>query len=67
MQRTLRVVTLTLVALAMGMSFAHVLEWPAKLNYDASFYVRVQTSLYALWGPASRQLAKPFSTPQALG
>lgn len=51
MQRILKIVTLTLVALTLGTSFAHVLEWPAKLAYDASFYVRLQTSLYTHWGP----------------
>lgn len=43
--------TLTLVALALGTSFAHVLEWPAKLRYDAAQYSKLQTSLYVKWGP----------------
>jgi hypothetical protein len=47
------VVTLTLVALVLGTSFAHVLEWPAKLQYDGPLYVRLQTSLYTRWGPPS--------------
>jgi len=51
MSRTVHVVALALVALLLGTSFAHVLEWPAKLAYDAPLYVRLQTSLYAQWGP----------------
>jgi len=47
----LHVIASTLVALVMGTSFAHVLEWPAKLLYDAELYGRIQTSLYAHWGP----------------
>jgi hypothetical protein len=51
MDRWFRIVALTLCALAMGMSFAHVLEWPAKRGYDAALYVRLQNSLYLWWGP----------------
>jgi hypothetical protein len=47
------IVALTLIALVLGTSFAHVLEWPAKLRYDGPQYVRLQTSLYARWGPPS--------------
>lgn len=47
------VVTLILVALVLGTSFAHVLEWPAKLGYEGTLYVRLQTSLYQRWGPPS--------------
>ena len=47
------VVTLTLVALVLGLSFAHVLQWPAKLQYDGALYTRVHTSLYRFWGPPS--------------
>jgi hypothetical protein len=45
------VVTLVLVALVLGTSFAHVLEWPAKLQYDGALYTRLQTTLYIYWGP----------------
>ena len=51
MRRLLPVVAPTLVALALGTSFAHVLESPAKLTYDGTLYLRLQTSLYARWGP----------------
>jgi hypothetical protein len=47
------IVALTLVALALGTTFAHVLERPAKLLYDASLYTTLQTSLYVRWGPPS--------------
>jgi hypothetical protein len=51
--RAWHVVTLVLVALVLGTSFAHVLEWPAKLQYDGSLYTRLQTTLYMRWGPPS--------------
>lgn len=51
--RTWHVVTLVLVALVLGTSFAHVLQWPAKLQYDGPLYTRLQTTLYLLWGPPS--------------
>ena len=51
MLRVWQTIAITLVALTMGTSFAHVLEWPAKLNYTGEFYLRLQTSLYAYWGP----------------
>jgi hypothetical protein len=53
MLRVWKTITITLVALVMGTSFAHVLEWPAKLQYTGGFYLRLQTSLYAYWGPPS--------------
>src|SRR5437764_7988696 len=53
MLRVWQTIAITLVALTMGTSFAHVLEWPAKLHYSGEFYLRLQTSLYAYWGPPS--------------
>ena len=44
-------VTLLLVALLAGLAFAHVLEYPAKMQYDAAFYITLQKSLYVQWGP----------------
>lgn len=46
-----RFITILLVALTTGMAFAHVLEMPAKMLYDAELYLTVQRSLYAAWGP----------------
>ena len=43
--------TLLLVALLTGLAFAHVLERPAKMLYDAGLYVTVQKTLYVAWGP----------------
>jgi hypothetical protein len=40
------VFSLTLAALLMGTSFAHVLEMPAKLRYDGPLWLQVQHSLY---------------------
>jgi hypothetical protein len=45
-----RLITLILVALFMGLEFAHVLELPAKMQYDGSPYVMVQNSLYRYFG-----------------
>jgi Domain of unknown function (DUF1772) len=53
MLRVWQTIAITLVALTMGTSFAHVLELPAKLHYSGEFYLRLQTSLYAYWGPPS--------------
>jgi hypothetical protein len=53
MLRVSRAIAITLVALTMGTSFAHVLEWPAKLHYSGELYLHLQTSLYAYWGPPS--------------
>lgn len=50
MYRRLYLLTLTLVALTLGLTFAHVLEWPAKLAYEADLYTRLHTSLYGWWG-----------------
>lgn len=45
-----RLVTLILVALFMGLEFAHVLELPAKMQYDGALYIAVQNSLYQYFG-----------------
>ncbi len=41
-----RFVTLTLAALTLTMTSAHVLELPQKMNYDARMYSAVNTTLY---------------------
>src|SRR5215510_16606681 len=46
-----RFVTLLMVALLLGLAFAHVLERPAKMLYDAAFYLTLQQTLYVAWGP----------------
>jgi hypothetical protein len=46
--RTWRFMTLILAALTMGTAYAHTLELPAKLNYDATFWTTINQSLY--WG-----------------
>jgi hypothetical protein len=43
-----RFVTIIFAALVMGTSFAHTLELPAKINYDAALWTTLQQSLY--WG-----------------
>jgi hypothetical protein len=48
--RTWRFITLILVALFMGLEFAHTLELPAKMQYDAALYVTIQNSLYQYFG-----------------
>jgi hypothetical protein len=49
--RFLQLLAAVLVALVLATTFTHVLELPAKLGYDASLYVTLQTSLYQQWGP----------------
>lgn len=49
--RSWRFVTILLVALLLGLSFAHVLELPAKMQYDAALYITLQKTLYVAWGP----------------
>ena len=49
--RFLQLLAAVLVALVLATTFAHVLELPAKLGYDASLYVKLQKSLYQEWGP----------------
>ena len=46
-----RLVTILSVALLTGLAFAHVLESPAKMQYNAQLYVTLQKSLYVQWGP----------------
>ena len=45
-----RFATILLVALLCGLAFAHVLELPAKMQYDAALYITLQKSLYVQWG-----------------
>ena len=49
--KLLRLATTLLVALLSGLAFAHVLELPAKMQYDATLYITLQKSLYVQWGP----------------
>jgi hypothetical protein len=44
--RVWRFITLLLAALALTMEFAHVLELPQKMRYDAQMYSVVNTTLY---------------------
>lgn len=46
--RTWQFITIILAALAAGSAYCHVLELPAKMGYDPTFYLRLNTSLY--WG-----------------
>jgi Domain of unknown function (DUF1772) len=46
-----RLGTLLLVSLLSGLAFAHVLERPQKMQYDAALYITLQKSLYVQWGP----------------
>lgn len=49
---SLRFASILLVALLAGVSFAHVLELSAKMQYDAALYITLQKSLYVQWGPS---------------
>src|SRR5262245_50371631 len=46
MLRAWRFLTLTLTALALTMTSAHVLELPQKMKYDARLYSAVNTTMY---------------------
>ncbi len=43
-------ITIILAALTMGSAYCHVLELPAKMGYDETFYMRLNTSLYWSFG-----------------
>jgi hypothetical protein len=46
-----RFATLVLTALLMGMTFCHVLEMPAKMQYTAPLYLTIHRTLYVDFGP----------------
>lgn len=48
-QRT-GIVAVVAAALTMGLTFAHTLELPQKLGYDAAMWTRIQQSLYLYFG-----------------
>ena len=48
--RIWRFLTLVLTALLTGMTFCHVLEMPAKLQYSASMYLALHRTLYVAFG-----------------
>lgn len=50
------IVTLLLVALTMGLEFAHLLEWQPKAEYPGALYVRLQKSLYVWFGTVGAAL-----------
>ncbi len=52
MIRNLRLLALILAALTVGMKLAHLLELAPKLQWDASLYFPVQTTLYRVFGVA---------------
>jgi hypothetical protein len=47
----LRFTAILLVALLSGLALAHILEQPAKKQYDAALYITLQKSLYVQRGP----------------
>ena len=49
--RIWRFTTLVLTALLTGMTFCHVLEMPAKLQYSAPMYLALHRTLYVAFGP----------------
>jgi Domain of unknown function (DUF1772) len=51
--RIVQSLALIFFALSVGLSFAHALEMPVKMQYDGPLYVTVQNSLYRFWGPPS--------------
>ncbi|MBV8993687.1 MAG: hypothetical protein JO287_08290 [Pseudonocardiales bacterium] len=51
MARASQLVSVVLVALTMGLLFAHVLELGPKMGYPPELYLRLNNSLYAWFGP----------------
>lgn len=51
MKTAWRLLTIVLVALLQGLAFAHLLELPAKMQYDGALYMELQRTLYTQWGP----------------
>jgi hypothetical protein len=47
----LRFATLLLVALSVGMAFAHALELRPKMNYGPAMYLLLHRTLYEFFGP----------------
>src|SRR5690606_25657962 len=44
--KTLRFLAIMLTALSMGTAYAHLLEMPAKLNYDGETWLQLLQTLY---------------------
>jgi hypothetical protein len=44
------IIAVLAAALTMGLTFAHTLELPQKLGYDAATWTRIQQSLYRYFG-----------------
>jgi hypothetical protein len=50
--KTVRYLSLLLVALTLGLTFAHVMEIPGKLRLDGATWLAVQHNLYVAFGVA---------------
>jgi hypothetical protein len=62
-----RLITILLVALLTGLTFANVLELPARMSYDATLYMSVQRTLSAPWGlPNIGSLLEPVAVIAAV-
>jgi hypothetical protein len=48
--RWVGIIAVVAAALTMGLTFAHTLELPQKLDYDAATWTRIQQSLYLYFG-----------------
>ena len=48
--KVVRYLSLLLVALTLGMTFAHVMEIPGKLRLDGASWLTVQHNLYVAFG-----------------
>ena len=51
--KTLRLLTIMLTALSLSAAFAHLLEMPAKLNYDGALWLTLLQTLYPTYGMVS--------------
>ena len=58
--------TIMLMALAMAAAFCHLLELPAKMNYEARLYVMLHRTLYPNYGRVSG-IAEFLATVAVIG
>ena len=66
-RKGIQFVPVLLVALLTGLAFAHVLERPAKMLYDAETYTVLQRTLYVAWGlPNVGGFLEPAAIPATL-
>jgi hypothetical protein len=64
--RNLRLITIMLAALTMGMALCHLLEMPAKMRYEGALWLTLLQTLYGVFGPASAIIESGAVTAAAI-